>query len=515
MPKKNYGVVYLVGAGPGDPSLITVRAHTLIKNADVIVYDKLASPELLNSARSNCEKIYVGKSAGRHSIPQSEIQEILLDRAKKGFAVVRLKGGDPFVFGRGGEEIECLHAEGIHYEIIPGVTAALAAAAYAGIPLSHRDQSSAITFLTGHENPEKQNLRLDFRTFAQTDSTLCIYMGVGQIKRIVAELLEGGLPESTSVAFIEWATLPYQRSLYSTLGSIVKDHEASDLSAPAIIFVGKVIDQPAINNWFASRPLFGKRIVVTRAREQAGQLTHLLKEQGAEVLELPFITIQPKYDPKTVTEVFAELAVYEWIIFTSVNGVRIFFDLFYKAYSDIRCLGPMRIAAVGKATANTIEAHNLKVDLIPEKANADALVDELIENTGIESVKILAVTGNLNRKSLVARLEDKGRAIVDTLPLYETTQTNLKDDPNAERFREIGADAVLFTSASTVQSYVQQADALQLGPDARSPALASIGPMTSAAMKENGLKLSFQSPKSSLDHYVVETISYLNQTNKK
>lgn len=505
------GKVYLIGAGPGDPGLVTVRARELIELADVIVYDYLANPKLLDWARGDAERIYVGKSAGRHSIPQDEIEEILVARAKKGLQVVRLKGGDPFVFGRGGEEIQELEIDKIPYEIVPGVTAALAAAAYVGIPLSHRDHSSAITFLTGHENPEKHTLSIDFKDYGATKGTLCIYMGIGQLPRITGELKAGGMSGAMPVAIIEWATLNRQRSLFSTLDSVVADLEASGLGAPAVVVIGEVVAQRAKTEWFEGRPLFGKRIVVTRAREQAGQLSQMLADQGAEVIELPFISVEQHFDGQRVSEVFAGIAVYEWIIFTSANGVKYFFDLFYKAYDDIRCLGPMRIAAVGTATAREIEKHKLKVDLVPQKANADALAEELIENEGVDSVQILVVTGNQNRESLVQRLEsDEARAIVDTLPVYRTSKTDLSDDPAAVRFRKEGADAVLFTSSSTVQSFVHQHAALTLEPEARQPAFGSIGPLTTKTLKDFKLPVAFEATKASLEHFVVETISHLN-----
>ncbi|MEM1222897.1 MAG: uroporphyrinogen-III C-methyltransferase, partial [Verrucomicrobiota bacterium] len=285
------GKIYLIGAGPGDPGLVTVRARELLEQADVIVYDYLANPKLLDWTKEDSEKIYVGKSAGRHSIPQDEIEEILVDRAQKGLTVVRLKGGDPFVFGRGGEEVEEIEADQIPYEIVPGVTAALAAAAYAGIPLSHRDYSSSITFLTGHENPEKHTLSIDFRLYAKTRGTLCLYMGIGQLPRIVGELLEGGISPDTPVGIIEWATLNRQRSVYGTIETIVKDLEASGLGAPAIIIIGEVVAHRTRTEWFEGRPLFKRRIVVPRTRQQAGELTKLLEDNGAEVIELPFIEI--------------------------------------------------------------------------------------------------------------------------------------------------------------------------------------------------------------------------------
>lgn len=505
------GKVYLIGAGPGDPGLITVRARDLIETADVIVYDYLANPKLLDWTKEGAEKIYVGKVAGRHSLPQDEIEEILVQHALKGRSVVRLKGGDPFVFGRGGEEVEQLETDRINFEIVPGVTAALATAAYAGVPLSHRDYSSAITFLTGHENPEKHTLSIDFRDYGKTNGTLCIYMGVGQLPRIVKELKEGGMSGDTPAGIIQWATLNRQKSVFGTVDTIVDDLQKAGLGAPAIIIIGKVVRHRARADWFEGKPLFGKRIVVTRAREQASQLTALLEQNGAEVLEIPFINIEPNFDPKTVSEVLAGIAVYEWIIFTSTNGVKQFFDLFYKAFDDIRCLGPMRIAAVGTATARAIEAHKLKVDLLPDRATADSLATKLIENEGIESVQVLVITGNQNRESLVQRLEKEGRAIVDTLALYKTSKTNLTDHPTAARFRKEGADAILFTSSSTVNSYIDQSEAFELEKDASTPALGSIGPMTSKTLKEKGFKISFEAQTSNLDQFLKAAINYFKK----
>ncbi|WP_217175613.1 uroporphyrinogen-III C-methyltransferase [Coraliomargarita akajimensis] len=506
------GKVYLIGAGPGDPGLVTVRARQLIETADCIVYDYLANPKLMDWARPEAERIYVGKRSGLHSIPQDEIEEILVDRANKGLQVVRLKGGDPFVFGRGGEEVSELQTDGIAFEIVPGVTAALAAAAYAGIPLSHRAYSSSITFLTGHENPEKQTLSIDFKQYGQTAGTLCLYMSLGQLPRILGELKDGGMSGETPVGIIQWATLNRQRSVYGTVDSIIDDITAAGIGTPAMIIIGEVVAKRSQTKWFEGRPLFGKRLVVTRAREQAGQLTQLLEEQGAEVLELPFIEVKEHFEPNTLTEVFAEMAVYEWIIFTSANGVKTFFELFYKAYQDIRCLGPMRIAAVGAATAREIEKHHLKVDLIPPKANADALATKFIEDEGIDSVKMLVVTGNQNRETLVKRLEDEGRAIVDTLPLYKTSRTNLSQHPAAERYRKEGADAVLFTSSSTVKSFMDQQSVLELEDGAREPVFGSIGPLTSKTLSELDLPIAFEAAQSSLDHFVVETISHFNES---
>jgi len=503
------GVVYLVGAGPGDLRLITVRARELIESADVLVYDYLANPKLLDWMNSNCEAIYVGKQSGRHSIPQDEIEAILVDRARKGLSVVRLKGGDPFVFGRGGEEVKQLEQDQIAFEIVPGITAALAAAAYVGIPLTHREYSSSMTFLTGHENPEKHTFSIDFSRYGDAQGTLCIYMGIGQLPRIIDQLKSGGMPGDRPVAIVQWATLNFQRSLFSTIDSVVTDLKKSGLSAPAVIIIGDVVARRSEKEWFEGRPLMGRRIVVTRAREQAGKLTALLEEEGAQVLELPFIQVELEFNVEQLGEVLAGLATYEWIVFTSVNGVRYFFELFYKAFEDIRCLGPMRIAAVGTATAREIEKHRLKVDLVPGKANGDALADALIKDESIENTQMLVITGNQNRETLVQRLESEGQAIVDTLPLYKTKQADLSEHTAAASFREKGADALLFTSSSTVRSFVDQSEALELKLGATKPLFGSIGPLTTRSLEDYELPVGFESEQANLLDFVKATIEAL------
>jgi len=499
------GAVYLVGAGPGDTGLVTLRAQACIQAADVIVYDALSNNALLDWARDDCERVYVGKQASRHALPQDDIEAILVDRARKKNVVVRLKGGDPFIFGRGGEELEQLRQDGIAYEIVPGVTAALAAAAYVEAPLTHRDHSSAATFLTGHENPEKHDLSIDFRAFAGLGATHCVYMGMGQLARFVGELRAGGLPGETPALVVQWATLPCQRSARGTLETIEGRVAEAGLGAPGIIMVGDVVALAPERSWFESRPLFGRRVVVTRARDQAGDLTRRLEASGAEVIELPFIQIEPHYDRETVGEVMAGLAVYEWLVFTSVNGVRTFFDLFYRAYEDLRCLGPMRIAAVGKATAREIRAHKLKVDLVPSASDADTLASELVATENVEHVQILAVTGSRNRQDLVHKLHEQGQAIVDTLPLYKTSLGDLSEHPAAADFRERGADAILFTSTSTVKAYQHQQDALRLEEGAKQPACGSIGPVTSKALEDAGLPVAFQADEADLDAFVDAT----------
>ena len=357
------GKVYIVGAGPGSMDLLTLRAADLLSQCDVLVYDYLVNPDFRRLCRRGYEMVDVGKAPGRHSISQEQILEILLNKAKEGLQVVRLKGGDPFIFGRGGEEKATLVAEGIEVEIVPGVTAALGCAAHNGIPLTHRDFSSSLTLLTGHENPDKKEPQVDFKKFATTGGTLCIYMGVGQADRITNDLIAGGMSADTPVAIIRWGTLPRQESWSTTLDKLPDTVSSKDVKAPALLLVGEAVTHKDDPSEGRALPLSGRRIVVTRALEQAGKLRHKLEEMGAEVLELPLIKIKPETSPEVMTETFAGLATYEWVIFNSTNGVRHFFDFFFKAFEDLRCLGPMRIAAIGDATAEELRKLHLQVDV--------------------------------------------------------------------------------------------------------------------------------------------------------
>ena len=501
--------VYLIGAGPGDPGLISIKAKALLESADVIIYDNLINNSILDWCRSDANKVFVGKSSGQHSIPQHEINCLLVEEAQKGLSVVRLKGGDPLVFGRVSEEIASLESSHIAYEIVPGITSAIACAAYAGIPISQRDLSSSIVFLTGHENPDKQTLNLDFKQYAKSNATLCIYMGMGQLKRIVGELLEGGLPGTTPVAIIENGSYPNQRSCYAQLDSIVQASEEKAMIAPSIVFVGSVVEARGQNNWFEQKPLFGKSILVPRPRQQAGELSQLLSGYGAEVLEVPFIKIEADYDKNTITDVFSDISSYEWIIFTSANGVHAFFDLLDKAYGDIRSIGLSQIAVVGQATARAVKSHKLKVSLIPDQANAEALADTLIEFQSLDNLKVLLVTGNKNADVLYKRLNDQGRALVDRLPLYKNVRTNPSDILDFTRFQKNGADLVLFTSSSTVHHYVEATQSTDFK-EKRTPVFGSIGKKTSETLKQYKMPIAFESPVANLEHFVVETLSYFN-----
>ncbi|HEY0947564.1 MAG TPA: uroporphyrinogen-III C-methyltransferase, partial [Opitutaceae bacterium] len=399
------GIVHLVGAGPGDLGLVTFRAKELIQQADVLVYDYLVHPELVKWCRPECEVVYVGKKAGFHALPQEEIEALLVKHAKAGKKVVRLKGGDPFVFGRGGEEARTLAKDGIPFEVVPGVTAALAAGAYAGIPLTHRNTSSSVVFLTGHEDPTKHELQIDWRAYgALKNTTLAIYMGMGHLRQIMSELMAGGMSPKMPAAVVQWASLGRQRSVTAAVADLADKVEEAKLAAPAIIFVGEVVAHHEAIDWFEHLALFGRRVAITRTRDQNSELRDKLEALGAEVVELPLITISKSVDKHTLVEVLTELGTYDWIVFTSANGVRFFFEEFFKGFDDVRSLGLLRFACVGKATAREIEKHKLKVECMPETATGESLADALAATGSLDSAKVIVVTGNLNRDTLVKKL---------------------------------------------------------------------------------------------------------------
>lgn len=507
------GIVYLVGAGPGDPDLLTVRAEELLVEADCVVYDNLVNDAILEICPPQCERIYVGKEPGGHAIAQEEIHRILVDQAAKGHRVVRLKGGDPFVFGRGGEELAILREAGVAVEIVPGITAALGAAAMLGLPLTHRDLSSSVSFVTGHENPDKHEFRVDFHQIAGNGGTLCIYMGVGQLERIAGELIAGGLAPETPAAIVQWATLARQRSLAAPLAELPARVSEAGITSPAVVFVGAVAGTIEATPWFEDRPLYGRRIAITRMREQSSRLSRLLTEAGADVIPLPLIRVQPAVDRENAAEVFADLGHYDWLIFTSGNGVKHFFDLFFRAFDDIRSLGFLRIAAVGDATARELRKLNLRADVVPRRSSAESLAEAMADHENLENLQILVVTGNRNRKTLTRRLEDE-RAIVDTLQVYRTELTPPEESRAMERFVTEGADAILFASSSAVESFHQHGDGLKPTADARQPLFASIGPQTSKSLRDAGLAVDIESPEADLEVFVEALVDHFAETDQ-
>lgn len=504
------GIVYLIGAGPGEPGLVTLHGRDLIAAADVLVHDHLVHPALLTWCRKDCDVVFAGKTAGCHTLPQEQIEAALVKHAKAGKKVVRLKGGDPLVFGRGGEEALALAEAGVAFEIVPGVTAALAVGAYAGIPLTRRGVSTSLVFLTGHEDPTKPGTQVDWRAYgALKNTTLAIYMGMGRLREILGGLLAGGLAPDTPAAVVQWASLGRQRSVVATATTLADAAGKAKLASPAIILVGEVVRGHETTDWFEHLPLFGRRIAITRTRDQNSELRDKLEALGAEVLELPLIRVTKDVDKHALVEILAELGQYDWIVFTSANGVRFFFEEFFKGFGDIRALGGLRFACVGAATAREIEKLRLKVECQPATATGESLADALIATGSLDSAKVIVVTGNLNRDTLVKKLEQEGRAIVDKLPLYATARTDLAADPVAADFRTRGADAILFASSSAVSSFASQSAALKLDKGATKPLAGSIGPQTTATMKEQKIAVDFTTKQPSLDALVTATITAL------
>ena len=497
------GTVYLVGAGPGDADLITVRGRSLIEECDVLVMDQLVSPVFTTWTKSDCEVLLMGKGkSATHSHRQADIEKTLVDRARSGCRVVRLKGGDPFIFGRGGEEVEALSRAGIAFEIIPGVTAALAAAAACGIPLTHRNSSSSLVFLTGHEDPTKEEPRNRLREFARCGGTLCIYMGMARLAEIVAELQEGGLDPETPAAIIQWAFTPQQRTVEAPLEEMVETVRKLGMDAPSVIFIGEVVGRNPDWSWYARRSLHGKHILVTRSRNQSGRLRGLLEAKGARVAEIPMIETRLAVEPEVLGEVLAGIAAYEWIVFTSPNGARYFFELFFKAFSDIRSIGGARFAAIGKSTAKEIERWKLQVDLLPQQAVAESLADALVETQSLPHGMVLVVTGNLNREILVRKLEEEGEAIVDTLQVYETYHPQVEESPDLDWVAREGIDYVVFTSSSTVEHYTRNRIRIEKDGSRSSPRYVSMGPITSSALLQEGIADFIEAEESSLEAVV-------------
>ena len=479
--KKRAAKCSLVGAGPGDLGLVTLRAKECIEEADVVVYDYLCNPEMLQWAPESAEKIYAGKRAGEHTLTQEQINALLVEKATSGKRVVRLKGGDPFVFGRGGEEAQELAAAGVPFEVVPGVTSAIAGPAFAGIPLTHRGSNSQVTFFTGHEDPAKMESSIDFAALARLGGTQVMLMGVERIASIAQQMLANGMRPDLPVALIRWATTARQETLVATLATIAQRVSESGFEAPAVAVFGDVVSLRKELNWFEQRPLAGKRVVVTRTRSQAGVLSEQLRALGADVLELPTIRIEPPSDLRAFAELVQDAHAYDWIVFTSPNGVNAFFDLFYKLYDDAREIGGAKIAAIGPATAQRVKDFRMHVDLQPEEFVAEAVVREFKKQGGVENLRILLARAEKARDVLPKELSAMG-GIVDEGFAYRTVPESRDDNGARRRLLEEGADLITFTSSSTVENYM----ALGL-PWPRGMQVASIGPVTSKTARELGL----------------------------
>jgi uroporphyrinogen III methyltransferase / synthase len=496
MSNSKRGKVYLVGAGPGDLGLVTLRAKECIARADVIVYDHLANPEMLSWARDDTEIIYAGKKAGEHALSQEEINKLLVEKACAEKDVVRLKGGDPFVFGRGAEEAKAIVDAGIAFEVVPGITSAIAGPAYAGIPVTHRAENSHVTFFTGHEDPSKTKSAIDYAALSKLGGTQVMLMGVERIEAIAREMMANGVRADLPVALVRWATTGRQETLTGTLENIGKRVAEAEVEAPAVAVFGDVVALRKDLNWYERRPLSGKRIVVTRTRKQAGALTSQLRDLGADVFELPTIRIEPPTDLREFAELVQDAHGYDWIVFTSPNGVDAFFEIFYKLYDDAREIGASKIAAIGPATAQRVRDFHLHVDLQPEEFVAEAVVREFQKQGGVENLRILLARAEKARDVLPRELSKLG-AIVDEAFAYRTV-TETRDVTGARRrLLEEGADMITFTSSSTVENFL----ALDL-PWPKGMQIASIGPITSKTATDHGLKIDIEARRHDIEGLV-------------
>ena len=494
------GLCSLVGAGPGDLGLVTLRAKECVEAAQVVVYDYLCNPEMLAWAPADAEIIYAGKKAGAHTLKQDEINALIVERTRAGKNVVRLKGGDPFVFGRGGEEALALARAGVRFEIVPGVSSSVAGPAYAGIPVTQRGVVTQLTIFTGHEDPEKGGSTVDFAQLATSPGTKVMLMGVERLESITGQLTDAGMDPALPVALIRWATTGRHQTLVGTVADIAGRAAAAGFEAPAVAVFGEVVRLREELNWFESRPLFGKRIVVTRTRKQAGGLSQRLRALGADVIEIPTIRIEPPTQLREFAELVKDAHTYEWIIFTSPNGVDAFFGWFYRLFQDARAIGGVRIAAVGPATAARVREFHLNVDVQPETAVAEALVKALETEGSVENVNMLLVRPESTREVVASQLTKLG-AIVDEAIAYRTVpETDDEARPERSvalaRLKSEGADMVTFASSSAAENFLALKVPLPSG--AR---VASLGPVTTQTLRAAGIKVDVESPSAGLDAF--------------
>lgn len=474
--------VYLLGAGPGDPGLLTLRAKDILSRADVVVYDYLANKAFLDFARPDAEIYYVGKKGGDHTLPQDKINDLLVAMAKSGKMVARLKGGDPYVFGRGGEEAEELVAAGCPFEVVPGVTSAVAAPAYAGIPITHRSFCSSVSFITGHEDPTKSESSLNWKAFATSGSTLVFFMGVKNLPHITENLMAAGMPGDTPAALVRWGTTCRHKSLVATVATMPEEAARHGFTPPSLFVVGGVVSLRDTLSWYEKRPLLGQGVVVTRSREQASDLVRLLSDQGACCYEFPAIEIAPLPDPEPVRAAIDGLFDYDWVIFTSANGVKCFFAELEAKGLDARAFAGIRVAAIGPATAEALAARGIKADFIPERFVAESVVEGMLAQ-GVAGAKVLIPRAREAREVLPEKLAEAG-AEVAVLPVYDTRPVD--QDP-AEIVAAIESGEVryvTFTSSSTVTNFFAKISPEVL--KASKVKTACIGPITAKTLGQYG-----------------------------
>ncbi len=481
-------LVYLIGAGPGDPSLITVKGLECLRKADVVIYDYLSNPRLLSFCRPGAEKIYVGKKGSQHTLEQEDINNLIVAKASEGKTVARLKGGDPFVFGRGGEEALALVEAGIPFEIVPGITAAIAAPAYAGIPVTHRDLTSTFALITGHEDPTKDESAIDWAKIATGAGTIAFYMGIKNLPRIVEQLTRHGRSPETPVAVIRWGTKPEQQTVTGTLADIVQKVETAGLKAPAITIVGEVVKLREQLNWFESRPLFGRSIIVTRSRAQSSEFVEALEALGAEAVEMPTIRIADPEDFGPLDRALDEIESFDWLVFTSVNAVGRFIDRLLERSRDIRDLKGIKICAIGSATADEVRRYYLRVDMVPPKYVAESVVESLKKAGEVKGKRILLPRADIARSLLPDEIRKLGGEAVE-VDVYRTILEEEADSDAIERLLAGDISLVTFTSSSTVRNFGQILGKERLEKIKSKTCFASIGPITTETAKELGIPI--------------------------
>jgi uroporphyrinogen III methyltransferase/synthase len=485
--ERKKGVVYIIGAGPGNEGLFTLRGVELLKKADVVLYDNLVNEDILKYCREDVEKIYVGKKTGSHSMGQAEINKLIVEKATLGNKVARLKGGDPFVFGRGGEEVLEITKHNIDFEVVPGITAA-AAASYAGIPLTQRGINTAVAFITGHEDPEKEQSGINWEKLSTAAGTLVFYMGVKNLPLIVSELIKHGRSPETPAALIRWGTLNVQQTVTGTLNDIVHRAEENNIGPPSIIVVGEVVLLRERMRWFDRKPLFGRKIVVTRTRSQASALAMSLRDLGAQVVEFPTIEIKPWEDRSLLDQAIAQIDQYSWIVFTSANGVDIFFNRLFELGMDSRILRNVRFAVIGSETAECLKRYGIVSDLVPREFTSEGLLDAFRQlKTDFKGENLLFPVSEIARDILPNELEGMG-AQVNVVSVYRTLIPEYSRDEIDAVFG-LEPDLVTFTSSSTVANLVRILDGQPRKKYRELIRGASIGPVTSSKASELGVRI--------------------------
>jgi uroporphyrinogen III methyltransferase / synthase len=484
------GKVYLLGAGPGDPELITLRARRRLAEADLVLHDALIHPDLLAHCSPHAERVFVGKRAGRRSERQADINRRMVDAAREGRVVARLKGGDPYLFGRGSEEAEHLAAAGIEFEVVPGVSSASAATAYAGVSFSHRELASSVAYVTATESEQKDQSAHDWAKLATATQTLVIFMGVRKLQSLMALLIENGRSPDCPVAVIQWASLPQQHTVVGTVATIAERAHAANIGMPALTVVGQVVDLRERLRWYDRKPLFGKRVLVTRPAAQAASLVQALRDAGADPVPIPAIRIVPPEDPTALRRAVGAIQRYDWVVFTSSNGVQSFFAEVRAQGGDARKLGSARVAAIGPATAQRLREFGIEPDAVPDEYRGEAVFEELARRhpNGMQGVSVLLARAEVAREALPEMLRQAG-AHVDVVPAYRTLPASEADHLQLRALIEAGEiDVVTFTSPSTVDSTLAA-----LGDDAArllaATAIVSIGPITSEAALRRGLRV--------------------------